>query len=169
MHSHYHSHLDPFVCQAENREVVEFVRHAEDILSAHQRVIGMNFIPGGYKMPAAVWEAHAEAKSQLVASGAGDIDTELPSPTYDDDFHDVEHVELPPSPAEEDQPPLPADEDPPSSSEHEDRPPSAIDDDLLPAHPDLVHNVSPHQDEGRLPAQETPAVRDAESPPTTDP
>ena len=53
-------------------------------------------------MPIAVWEAHAEAESQLVASGAGDIDTEPPSPTYDDAFREAEHVELPPSPTEED-------------------------------------------------------------------
>ena len=141
----YHSHLGLSVCQAENQEVVEFVCHAEDILGAHQRVTGMNFIPGGYKMPTAVREARAEAKSQLVASGAGDIDTEPPSPTYNDDFRDAEHVELPPSPVEEDEPPLPIDEDPPSSSEHEDCPPSARDDDLLLARLDLVHNVSPHR------------------------
>ena len=77
----YHSHLGPSVCQAENQEVVEFVRHAEDILGAHQRVAGMNFIPGGYKMPTVVWEARAEAESQLLVSGEGEIDTEPPSPT----------------------------------------------------------------------------------------
>ena len=148
---------------------MEFVHHAEDILGAHQRVIGMNFIPRGYKMPKAVRKARAKAESQLVASGAGDIDMELPSPTYDDDFRNAEHFELPPSPAEEEQPPLLAKEDLPSSFEHEDRPPSARDDDLLLARPDSVHNVSPHQDEGRPLAQETLAVRDAESPPATDP
>ena len=99
-------------------------------------------------MPIAVREAHAKAESQLIARGAGDIDTEPPSPTYDDDFREAENIELPPSPAKEDQPPLPAEEDLPSSSEYEDRPPSARGDDLLPAHPDSVHNVSLHQDEG---------------------
>ena len=143
--------------------------HAENIFGAHQRVSGMNFIPGGYKMPTMVWEALAEAESQLVTSGAGDINTKPPSPTYNDDFRDAEHVELPPSPTEEDQPPLPAEEGLPSSSEYEDRPPSARDDDLLPACLDSVHNVSPHQNEGRPPRQETPAVRDAESPPARDP
>ena len=63
MHIQYHSHLDPSVCQAKNREVVEFLLHAEDILSAHQRVAGMNFIPGGYRMPPAVREARVEAES----------------------------------------------------------------------------------------------------------
>ena len=45
------------------------MRHVEDILDAHQRVAGMNFTPGGYKMQAAVREACAEAESQLLASG----------------------------------------------------------------------------------------------------
>ena len=127
------------------------MRHAEDILGAHQRVVGMNFIPGGYKMPATVREARAEAESQLLVSGQGELDTEPPSPTYDDDFRDAEHVELPPSPAEEDEPPLPAHEDPPSPSAHEDRPPSPRDDEVLSTCPDSVHNLSPHQDEGRPP------------------
>ena len=149
--------------------MVEFVRHAEDIVGAHQRIAGMNFIPRGYKMPTAVREARTEAESQLLASGHGELDTEPPSPTYNDEFRDAEHVELPPSPTAKDKPPLPSHEDPPSPSAHEDRPPSARDDEVLSARPDLVHNVSPHQDEGRPPVQETPAVRDIESPPTTDP
>ena len=149
--------------------MVEFVRYAEDIVGAHQRVVGMNFIPGGYKMPATVREARTQAESQLLASGEDDIETEPPSPTYDVDFRDAEHVPLPPSPAEEEEPPLPAHEDLPSTSAHEDRPPSPRQDDLLPAHPDSVRNVSPHQDEGRPLVQETPAVRDAQSPPATDP
>ena len=120
-------------------------------------------------MPAAVREARTEAESQLLASGEGELDTGPPSPTYDDEFHDVEHVELPPSPAEEDQPLLPAHEDPPSLSAHEDRPPSARDDEILPARPNLVQNVSPHQDEDCPSVQETPAVRDSESPPASDP
>ena len=145
------------------------MHHAKDILGAHQRVARMNFIPGGYKMPAAVQEARTEAESQLLASGQGELNTEPPSPAYDDDFRDVEHVKLPPSPAEEDEPPLLAHEDPPSPSGHEDRPPLGRDDEVHPARPDLVHNVSPHQDEGRPPVQETPAVQGAESPPATNP
>ena len=43
--------------------MVEFVRHTEDIVGAHQRVAGMNFIPGGYKMLAAVRETRAKAES----------------------------------------------------------------------------------------------------------
>ena len=114
------------------------MRHVEDILGAHQRVAGMNFIPGGYKMPVAVREARAEAESQLLASGEGELDTGPPSSTYDDEFHNAEHVELPPSPAEEDQPLLPAHEDSPSPSAHEDRLPSPRDDEVLPTHPDSV-------------------------------
>ena len=131
--------------------MVEFVHAAEDIVGAHQRAAGMNFIPRGYKMPVAVREARAEAESQLLASGEGDIETELPSPIYDVDFRDAENIPLPPSPAEEEEPPLPEHEDQPSSSAHEDRPPSPREDDLLPACPDSVWNVSPHQDEGRPP------------------
>ena len=124
--------------------MVEFVRTAEDIVGAHQRVAGMNFIPWGYKMPAAVQEARAEAESQHLASGEGDIETEPPSPTYDVDFRDAENAPLPPSPAEEEEPQLPEHEDQPSTSAHEDRPLSPREDDLLPACPDSVRNVSPH-------------------------
>ena len=145
------------------------MRRAEDIVGAHQRVAGMNFIPRGYKMPAVVREASTEAESQLLASGEGDIKTEPPSPTYDVDFRDAEHVPLPPSPVEEEEPPLPAQEDPPLTSAHEHRPPSSRQDDLLPAHPDSVQNMSQHQNEGCPPVQETPAMRDAQSPLATDP
>ena len=131
--------------------MVEFVRAREDIVAADQRVAGMNFILGGYKMPAGIREARAEAESQLLASGEGDIETEPPSPTYGVDFRDAEDVPLPPSPAEEEEPLLPAPEDQPLTSAHEDRPPSPREDDLLPARPDPVQNVSPHQDEGRPP------------------
>ena len=150
--------------------MVEFVGHVDDIVDAHQRVIGMNFIPGGCKMLTAIREARVEAESQLLVSGAGDIDTKPPAPAYDDDFCDAEHVELPPSPAEEDYPLLPTKQDLSSSSEDEDHcPPSRTDDDLLPTCLDEVHDLSPHHDAGRLLAQETPAMRDAESPPAMDP
>ena len=148
--------------------MVEFVCADEDIVGAHQRVAGMNFIPGGYKMPAAVWEARTKAESQLLASGEGDIETEPPSPTYDVDFRDAENVPLPPSPAEEEEPPLLEHEDQPSTSAHEDRL-SSREDDLLPARSDSVRNVILHQDEGRPPVQVTPEVRDPELPPATDP
>ena len=103
-------------------------------------------------MPTAVQEACVEAKSQLLASGVGEIDTEPPSLAYNDDFRNAEHVELPPSPVEEDHPPLAAEEDLSSLSEDEDCPPSVGDDDLLPTRPDEVHNLNPHHDAGRLPA-----------------
>ena len=139
---------------------MEFVRQVDDIVGAHQRVIGMNFIPGGgYKMSTAVCEACVEAESQLVASGAGEIETELPSPAYDDDFRYAQHIDLPPSLAEQDLP---------LSFEDEDQPPSPADDDLPPTHPDEVHNLSPHQDASCLPAQETLAVQNDESPPARD-
>ena len=43
--------------------MVEFVHHVDDIVAAHYKVTGMNFILGGYKMLAAVREARAEAES----------------------------------------------------------------------------------------------------------
>ena len=134
--------------------MVEFVCHVDDIVAAHHKVTRMNFIPGDYKMPAVVLEARVEAESQLVASGAGEIKTEPPSPTYDDEFHNAQHDDefrdtqhdddLPPSPAEEDLPPSPAEQDLLSSSEDEDRPPSPADDDLPPTRPYEVHNLSLH-------------------------
>ena len=140
--------------------MVEFVRHVDDIFGAHQRVTGMNFILRGYKMPAAVQEACIEAESQVLASGASEIETELPSPAYNDEFRDAQHVDLPPSPVEQDLPP---------SSEDEDRPPSPVVDDVPPTRPDEVYNLSPHQDAGRPLAQETSALLDDESPPTREP
>ena len=83
--------------------MVEFVCQVDDIVGAHQRVTAMNFIPMGYKMPTAVQEACAEAENQVLASGAGEIETEPPSPAYNDESHDAQHDDdLPPSPAEED-------------------------------------------------------------------
>ena len=84
--------LSPFnscVGQAQNREVLEFVCHVDDVVAAHHRVTGMNFIPGGYTMPTSVWEACAEAESQIVASGAVESETELPSPLDEDIFLDT--------------------------------------------------------------------------------
>ena len=120
-------------------------------------------------MPAVVWEARTEAESQVLASGAGEINIEPPSPAYNDDFRDAQHVDLPPSPTKEDLPPLPAEQDLLSSSEDEDRPPSPVDDDFLRTRPNEVQNLSPHQNAGRPPAQDTPAVQNDESPPARDP
>ena len=51
---HYHSRSSHLILQAENREVLEIVRSEEDVHSAHLRVLRMNFIPGGYVVPAVV-------------------------------------------------------------------------------------------------------------------
>ena len=51
---HYHSCSSHLILQAENREVLEIVHSEEDVHSAHHRVSGMNFIPGGYVVSAAV-------------------------------------------------------------------------------------------------------------------
>ena len=56
------------------------------MLAAHQRVSGMNFIPGSYAVPAAVRDACAKAKSQLIASALADTDTQMPSPNVDIKF-----------------------------------------------------------------------------------
>ena len=48
--------------------MVEIVRSEEDVHAAHHRVSGMNFIPGGYAVPASVQEPRVEAESQLVVS-----------------------------------------------------------------------------------------------------
>ena len=149
--------------------MVEFVRHVDDIVVAHHKVTGMNFIPGGYTMPAAVQEAHAKAESQIVASGATESKTELPSPTDEDEFHNVQDDDdFPPSPTEEDLHPTPTDEDLSPSPIDEDLHPLPTDLDLPPTHPDEDHNLSPHQDVGRPPAQETQAVPAVELPPTRD-
>ena len=72
---HYHSRSSHLILQAENRKVLEIVRSKEDVHSAHHRVLGMNFIPDGYVVPAAVREARAEAKSQLRVSAPTETDT----------------------------------------------------------------------------------------------
>ena len=65
--------------------MLEIVRSKEDVHSAHYRVSGMNFIPGGYVVPAAVREAHVEAESQLVVSAPAETDMQPPSPVLDND------------------------------------------------------------------------------------
>ena len=59
------------------------------MLAAHHRVLGMNFIPGGYVVPAAVRDACAEAKSQCIASAPAETDTHPPSPNVDIDFDKI--------------------------------------------------------------------------------
>ena len=131
---------------------MEFIRLVDNVVATHHKVSGMNFIPGGYMIAATVWEASAEAESQLVASGAVESETEPPSLADDKIFCDTQDDEdLPPSPVDEDLPPLPADED------------------LPPSHPNEVHIGSPHQDAGRPPAQETQVELDIELPLARDP
>ena len=92
--THYHSRSCHLILQAKNREVLEIVRSEEDVLSAHHRVSGMNFIPGGYTVPNAIREACAEAKSQLIVNASVETDTQPPSlvadidPTVDDNDED---------------------------------------------------------------------------------
>ena len=52
--------------QAKNREVLEIVCSQEYVLAAHQRVSGMNFIPGGHVIPPLIRDARGEVESQLV-------------------------------------------------------------------------------------------------------
>ena len=58
------------------------------MLVAHHRVLGMNFIPGGYTVPTVVRDAHVEAESQLIASTLAETDMQLPSPNVDIDFEE---------------------------------------------------------------------------------
>ena len=68
--------------------MLEIVRSNEDVHAAHQRVSGMNFIPGGYAVSSSVREQRAEAESQLVVSTAPETDTQPPSPAPDNDAGD---------------------------------------------------------------------------------
>ena len=87
--------------------MLEIVRSEEDVHAAHHRVSGMNFIPGGYAVPALVREPRAEAKSQLVVSTAPETDTQLPSPIADNDPREDDDDEDEPSTPCEDVIPTP--------------------------------------------------------------
>ena len=50
------------------------------MLAAHQRVSGMNFIPGGHVIPASIRDAQGEVESQLVEGAPAETDTQPPSP-----------------------------------------------------------------------------------------
>ena len=67
------------------------------MLAAHHRVSGMNFIPGGYAVPAAIREARAEAKSQLIVSAPAETDTQPSSPVADIDLRKDNNDEDEPS------------------------------------------------------------------------
>ena len=73
--SHYLLRSCHLIWQAENREVLEIVRSKEDVLAAHHKVSGMNFIPGGYAIPAVVREARAQVESQLIVNAPAETDT----------------------------------------------------------------------------------------------
>ena len=90
------------IAQTENREVLEIICSKEDVLVAHYRVSGMNFIPGGYAVPVAVRDAGAEAKNQLIANAPTDTDTQPSSPNVDIEFGEDEQDEDEPSTLPED-------------------------------------------------------------------
>ena len=50
------------------------------MLAAHQRVSGMNFIPGGHVIPASIRETRGEVESQLIKGALAETDTQPPSP-----------------------------------------------------------------------------------------
>ena len=50
------------------------------MLAAHQRVLGMNFIPGGHVISASIQDARDEVESQLVERAPAEMDTQPPSP-----------------------------------------------------------------------------------------
>ena len=88
MAGHSYSRSSHTILQAENREVLEIVRSEEDVHAAHHRVLGMDFIPGGYAVPPLVREPRAEAESQLVVSTTLEMDTQPPSPAPENDPRD---------------------------------------------------------------------------------
>ena len=92
--------------------MLEIVRSNEDVHAAHHRVLGMNFIPGGYAVPPSVREQRDEAESQLVVSTAPETDMYPPSPAPDNDARDDNDDDNEPSTPREDviqtPPPIPA-------------------------------------------------------------
>ena len=50
------------------------------MLAVHQRVSGMNFIPGGHVIPASIRDARGEVESQLIEGAPAKTDTQPPSP-----------------------------------------------------------------------------------------
>ena len=65
--------------------------------ATHQRVLGMNFILGGYVVPATIREPRAEAENQLVLSAPAETDTQSPSPVHDNDPREDDDDEDEPS------------------------------------------------------------------------
>ena len=50
------------------------------MLAAHQRVSGINFIPGGHVIPTLIRDARGEVESQLVEGGPTETDMQPPFP-----------------------------------------------------------------------------------------
>ena len=50
------------------------------MLAAHQRVSGMNFIPGAHVIPASIRDARGEVESQLIEGAPAEMDMQPPSP-----------------------------------------------------------------------------------------
>ena len=50
------------------------------MLAAHQRVLGMNFIPNGHVIPTSIRDARDEVESQLIEGAPAKTDTQPPSP-----------------------------------------------------------------------------------------
>ena len=68
--------------------MLEIVCSEEDVHAAHHRVLGMNFIPGGYVVLPSVREPRVEAENQFVVNTAPEMDTQPPSPAPDNDPRD---------------------------------------------------------------------------------
>ena len=75
--------------------------------ATHHRVLGMNFILGGYAVPASVREPRVETESQLVVSAPAETDTQPPSPVHDNDPGEDDDDEDEPSTPPEDVIPTP--------------------------------------------------------------
>ena len=60
------------------------------MLAAHQRVSGMNFIPGGHVIPPSIRDARGEVESQLIEGAPVETDTQPPSPNP---IHDTQEEE----------------------------------------------------------------------------
>ena len=82
--------------------MLEIVRSDEDVHATHHRVLGMNFILGGYAVPPSIREQRAEAESQFLVSTAPEMDTQPPSPALDNDPRDDNDDDDEPSTPRED-------------------------------------------------------------------
>ena len=81
------------ISQVENRKVLEIVHSQEDVLAAHYRVSGMNFIPSGHVVSALVRDARGEVESQLIEGAPAETDTQPPSPNPNNEIQEDEDDE----------------------------------------------------------------------------